>query len=132
GLLIYRIGRDGRRASEVEVAAEEDEEDGEEAPVLHNPTYSPTGGLLAYDAETEPGEIERVVVLDLRHGEGRTLTAGARSSAQPAFSPDGRTIAYACEQTTGTNDICVTGVDGRGTRTLVGTPGDDRSPTFSP
>jgi Tol biopolymer transport system component len=131
GLLIYLIGSDGRNASEVEL----DEEAGEEherAPVFHNPTFAPDGKLLAYDTETEPREVEQIFVLDRRTRDSREVTHGTTSSSQPAFSPDGREIVYACEQRGGSYDICLVGIDGGPARRLVATPGDDRDPVFSP
>jgi Tol biopolymer transport system component len=131
GLLIYLIGSDGSNAREVEL----DEAAGEEherVPVFHNPTFSPDGKLLAYDTETEPREVEQIFVLDRATRRSRDVTHGATSAAQPAFSADGREIAYACEQPGGSYDICLIGVDGRRARRLVATSGDDRNPVFSP
>lgn len=68
-----------------------------------DPAVSPDGRLLAY-AATVPGEQRsRIYIRSLAGGEARPLTGSAApgaegtpvSDARPAFSPDGRRIAFA-------------------------------------
>jgi TolB protein len=130
GLLIYVIGRDGRNGRNVQV--EQPGEKSEAVPIFHNPTYSPDGRVLAFDTETEPHEIERIALLDLASGRTRELTEGRRSSARPAFSPDGREVAYVCEGSSGADHICLVSADGGRPKVIVATAGEDGDPDFSP
>lgn len=133
GLLVYLIDPDGRHAREVEIERhEEGEAEHELAPVYQDPTFSPDGRLLAFVAETEPHEVERIFLLALGTGAVRQLTHGPHSAVELAFAPDGRTLAYACETSSGTHDICLVDISSGHRSSLVRTPGDDRNPAFSP
>jgi TolB protein len=57
--------------------------------------------------------------------------AGLFFQIDPAWSPDGATIAFASKRA-GTFDIYVMRADGTGTRRLTSTRGDDTHPTWSP
>jgi len=134
GLRVRTIAPTGGPSREVEVVleGEEGEEVGGEVPIFHNPAFSPDGRLLALDTETEPREIEQVVVVDLATGEAHAVTGERSSAAEPAFTPDGRAVVYACEGASGLNDLCTAPVSGRGRVASFGTPGDDRDPAVSP
>lgn len=61
-----------------------------------------------------------------------TSTTGAVFfQVEPAFSPDGRLVAYSGRRA-GSFDLYLVGVDGTGDRRVTTTPDDDRRPTFSP
>jgi dipeptidyl aminopeptidase/acylaminoacyl peptidase len=62
-------------------------------------TWSPDGRLIGYTADRRDGWRDRhdradLWVRDLTTGEERVLTTGAGPVISPAFSPDGRWIAY--------------------------------------
>ncbi len=68
--------------------------------------------------------------------EPRRLTSGAYDDGQPAWSPDGKTIAFVSNRTpdpdTNDNtDIFVIAPDGTGLRTLAANAGPDAFPTWS-
>ncbi|UMP03460.1 DPP IV N-terminal domain-containing protein [Amycolatopsis sp. EV170708-02-1] len=59
------------------------------------------------------------------------LTDDATADTRPALSPDGSSIAFVSERT-GSKDIFVIGVDGRGLRQVTSGPAADDSPSWSP
>jgi len=65
-------------------------------------------------------------------GTGTTkLTDGDGLDAHPAWSPDGKRIAFVSHRT-GNNDIWLTNADGTGLRNLTAHPSQDTSPAWSP
>jgi Tol biopolymer transport system component/DNA-binding winged helix-turn-helix (wHTH) protein len=61
------------------------------------PSWSPSGKLLALALKDAPEATSNIVILSLETLERRQLTsppAGAFGDAAPAFSPDGRTLAF--------------------------------------
>ena len=59
------------------------------------------------------------------------LTDDAAVDTHPALSPDGSSVAFVSERT-GSKDIFVIGVDGRGLRQVTAGPAADDSPSWSP
>ncbi|MFI7115903.1 VWA domain-containing protein [Amycolatopsis sp. NPDC049868] len=59
------------------------------------------------------------------------LTDDATADTHPALSPDGSSVAFVSERT-GSKDIFVIGVDGRGLRQVTAGPAADDSPSWSP
>ncbi|GAB3740825.1 VWA domain-containing protein [Amycolatopsis oliviviridis] len=59
------------------------------------------------------------------------LTDDATADTHPALSPDGSSVAFVSERT-GSKDIFVIGVDGRGLRQVTSGPAADDSPSWSP
>jgi TolB protein len=64
-------------------------------------------------------------------GEERPLVPGGVTSFAPAFSPDGRRIAFSMASN-GNTDIFIIDADGGAPARLTNTPGVDTSPSFSP
>lgn len=60
-----------------------------------------------------------------------STTGAVFFQVDPAFSPDGRRVAYASRRG-GSFDIYVSNVDGTGVTRLTSTDADDRRPSFSP
>ncbi|MDX1674773.1 MAG: hypothetical protein R3314_08270, partial [Longimicrobiales bacterium] len=94
--------------------------------MLRHVTTSPDGGRVAYDAL---GHIW------IREGDGapRRLTGWDDGfELDPAFSPDGRRVAYATWDDQEAGRIRVVGTDGRGMRTVVQARGHYTEPSWSP
>lgn len=87
-----------------------------------SPSWSPDGKRIAFerDGEIWIGRADAV-------GE-RRVTAGF----EPAFSPDGATVAFTCVPSEGVTEICSIGVDGRGRRQLTTDSVENASPSWSP
>jgi len=92
---------------------------------LH-PSWSPDGRVIAYATDAGPQtDLEtlsigplRVELLTLESGERRALTGQAGVTINPAWSPDGRTIAYLSTRT-GTFNVFLHEVDGAEPRQLT-------------
>jgi Tol biopolymer transport system component len=56
------------------------------------PAFSPDGSRIAFTAEA--GGVRQLFVKDLASGEERRLTSGDFDDIQPAWSPDGRVLAF--------------------------------------
>lgn len=96
--------------------------------MLRHVTTSPDGRYVAYDA------LGRIWIKDLRSGgEPRRLTSDdARFELAPAFSPDGRTVAFASWSDEEGGRIRTIGVNGRGAREVVSRRGHYTQPSWSP
>lgn len=88
--------------------------------------YSPTGDTVVFNA------LGRLWRKHLSDGKPVRLTRSTALEFEPAFSPDGRQIAYVewDDETGGV--LKVIGVDGSAARTVVASGGVLRSPAFSP
>jgi Tol biopolymer transport system component len=96
--------------------------------MLRHVTTSPDGRYVAYDA------LGKIWIKDLRSDDApRRLTRGdAGFELAPAFSPDGRTIAYASWSDEEGGRIRTIGLNGRGAREVVTRRGHYTSPRWSP
>jgi imidazolonepropionase-like amidohydrolase/Tol biopolymer transport system component len=99
--------------------------------MLRNVTTAPGGRLIAY------GALGRIYTRTMPAGEPRLLLpAQAHTPTEyqffPAFSPDGRRIAFVTWGDGDGGSVRVVGTDGRGVRTIVDTPGHYVEPSFSP
>src|SRR5947207_10327745 len=90
-------------------------------------TFEGGNGLIAFTRVTAAGTSIAVVEPD-RSGF-RTLIANAQ---QPAWSPDGHSIAFVRRSEQGDWDIFIANADGSGVRELVHPGRDDFQPAWSP
>lgn len=86
--------------------------------------WAPDSSRIAFAPERRDGDIS-VVRVD---GTGLNKIAEGRS---PAWSPDGRTIAFVSARS-GNDEVYVVNADGSGLRNLTNHPADDRMPAWSP
>jgi Tol biopolymer transport system component len=101
--------------------------------------WSPDGTRIAFArmrVRTGPGPCCNPSATDIyvvnADGSGkRKLTHNARYNAEPAWSPDGRKIAFRSTRN-GNRDIYVMNADGSGKRNLTRNPARDGSPSWSP
>jgi dipeptidyl aminopeptidase/acylaminoacyl peptidase len=78
---------------------------------------------------------QQVFIVDLAGGKARQLTQGQRDHWQPAWSPDGRSLAYTAKERGESDrdsnyDVFVQGVDGGEPRKLSTSPGPDSDPDW--
>ncbi len=93
-------------------------------------TYSPDGKRVALLRGDSTGAINGIWVMH-RDGSGLAAVPGTWGGWAPAWSPDGRWLAYA-NNVTGTNQIYVVHPDGTGLTRVTVDGLDDTHPTWSP
>jgi Tol biopolymer transport system component len=99
-------------------------------------TWSARGGALAYVASRHDDGPTAIYVID-RRGRTRRLTPPGLDAWSPAWSPDGRRIAYTAGRVAhpyepAADDLYLVTADGRVRVRLTHTAGDESSPTWSP
>lgn len=85
-------------------------------------------GRIAFQSN-RAGAFFKIYVMDNRGV--RRLTDGPGNDMKPAWSPDGRQIAFFSDRD-GNNEIYVVDADGKNLRRLTFDPGDDKEPAWSP
>jgi TolB protein len=93
-----------------------------------SPTWSPTGQEIAFTSDR--GGTPQVYLMDREGGNVRRLTYEVDYTDSPAWSPKGDRIAFV-SRSGGGFDIYVCGVDGTGTRLVIG-GGSNENPRWSP
>jgi len=97
-----------------------------------DPAYSPDGRLIAYDYR-RPGYKNREIYLMRSDGTGiRPLTSLGYVSALPAWSPDGKTIAFMSNLRGGTYQVYTIRVDGTHLEQVTTSPTDVIQPAWTP
>lgn len=102
------------------------------------PALSPDGGALAYvtsQATVLPvfgsSLTQQLWVASLREGRPQQLLVGSVGETRPAWSPDGKRIAFSSARR-GSADIWVVNPDGQELARLTETPSAETSPAWSP
>jgi len=93
-----------------------------------NPNWSPDARTLAYTMWTP---VPQIFLSHLYQGTVDPFTTQANTNYLPAFSPDGRRVAFMSGRD-GNTEIYAQNVDGSGLRRLTNHPADDSTPTWSP
>ncbi len=121
-------------------SAKEEAEKKEKAPAKEPPVYRHITRLF-YRLDGVgflPREETQVWLFDIETGEGTQLTSGKRAAIEPAFSPDGRRVAFIRNMRPDPDleqewtDLFVVSVQGGKPRRIPTPPGLVTSPTFSP
>ncbi len=94
-----------------------------------SPRVSPDNSRLAFTSLGRDGFQLRMYSLLLGRMVAFPIAGGASES--PAWSPDGKSLAYSSSRT-GDNEIYITGVDGSLSRRITNFRGPDTSPVFNP
>jgi TolB protein len=95
-----------------------------------SPTWHPGGGWLAFVSE-RAGRAQ-IFAMDARGGNVRRLSYQGGRAYDPAWSPDGRKIAYVAEVSGAGLEIYVMDANGQNYRRLTDTRGSNEAPSWSP
>jgi len=90
-----------------------------------DPAWAPGGGKLVYSAQS------KLVVIGANGRGKHALTSGSDPDVMPAWSPDGKRIAFVRKRQ-GNYDIWLVSADGKHQRRLTSDPGQDLNPSWSP
>ena len=85
----------------------------------------PRDRVVAYTAEA--GGARQLFTLPLRGGSATQVTASEKAVSEPAWSPDGRRLAYIRDE-----ELWVVEADGSRSTRVVAKPGGARQPHWSP
>jgi Tol biopolymer transport system component len=91
--------------------------------------WSPNGQQLVYRSGRDN---KQGLWISNRNDTGHTLITNNGTDAFPAWSSDGRTIAFSRDSGGGNVDIYTMNVDGSNIQRLTNSPGHDTLPTFTP
>jgi TolB protein len=95
---------------------------------MRRPSIAPDGSRVVFSIPAANGQ--HIDSVDRQGGDRQTLT-GKGLNSWPAFSPDGKHIAFGSSRD-GDFDLYVMNADGSGVRRLTRSPGLDMRPAWSP
>jgi dipeptidyl aminopeptidase/acylaminoacyl peptidase len=97
-----------------------------------HPSWSPNGNsILIHERASSTSELALQVFETLTSAPVKLNIVGPRSASQPAWSPDGARIAFACQWPAYT-DLCIANADGTGAVHLNDDAEFDQEPAWSP
>ncbi len=97
------------------------------ARIIADPSLSPDGKRLAF------GALANIHVMDLAHGKPRRAAPGPEPQFMPAWSPDGRALAYVTWTAAGAGHVWLVGTEtGAKPRRLSSSPAFYTHPVFTP
>jgi Tol biopolymer transport system component len=94
------------------------------------PEWSPDGSRLVVSRRSAGGA--DLWVIDVASGEERRLIRTEKPESEPAWSPDGRAIAFVRTEARGGDEIYAVRPNGRGLKRLTRSPHNDGGPAWSP
>ena len=96
-----------------------------------NPAFSPNGALIAYDYRKPGFSIHEIYVMNADGTGIRQVTRLGAESELPAWSPNGKTLAFQSD-TTGHLEIYTVAVSGGQPKRLTNSPTDAIQPAWAP
>ncbi|MGY5846525.1 amidohydrolase family protein [Salegentibacter sp. HM20] len=97
-----------------------------DAKVIRHAVTSPNGKTLVFSA------VGQLWKKDLPNGKPQRITKSEEAEFEPAFSPDGKEIAYVTWTDEGMGALMKVGLNGRNPQKLTSEKGIFRNPSFSP
>jgi len=99
----------------------------------YEPDWSPDSARLVYVSYTFAGTdgFLHLHTISADGGDSRRIVTGPQFNMHPAWSPDGRTIAF-CSNRHGNPEIYLCDADGGGVRRITSDPAMDQHPSWSP
>ena len=96
-----------------------------------HPSWSPTGSSIVFHDLASGPDTALYVLATLTGTPAKLTVTGPRAASQPAWSPDGKRIAFVCQWPT-YPDLCVANADGTGVVHLTTDEQPDQAPAWSP
>ena len=132
GIRDYDLSPDGQRAAVIADVGLHVADESETPPPIETDRF-----LFKWDGEGYLDDrTQQLFIVDLRSGKWRQLTPGQRDHWQPAWSPDGRSLAYTAKDRGDADrdlnyEIWVQPVDGGDPKKISTSPGPDNDPDWS-
>ena len=89
---------------------------------LLSPTYSPSGDMIAYQADFEGDEDYDIYVVDAKGKKRKKVTDGVADNEHPEFSPDGSRLAFVSSRESDMENLYTIDLDGSNLTRLTDEP----------